>query len=279
MKSFRQIALIPRPYTSFGLALVFLAVCFAALSCGSTPDPGPSDAQLKRDITTALDGAGLKTVMVQVKDGVAMLSGTAPDQASIDNAIQISRGVNGVKDVTSQVTLAEIVAPVPPAPPEPTTQDDKLAAGLRFALYSSPALAQSKIDIKVLSGTAILTGSVRNDAARTEAAKIATGYPGILAVENRLEVVEAPLVNVPDDKLEERVQQVLDKSFSDLDLTMTVKKGMVVVRGAVRDRSQMLQIGEAIRAIDGVRGIDTSLLTVEGGEEGERIGSKSPPAN
>jgi osmotically-inducible protein OsmY len=130
--------------------------------------------------------------------------------------------------------------------------------------------------VRVLSGVAMITGKVPSEEARAAALKIATTYPGITSVEDKLEVVAKPVKSVPDVDLEETVQTVLDRSFGSLDLTFSVSNGKVTVRGAVRDRGQILQIGEALRVVDGVRSVDTSLLTVEGGEAGDRIGTRAP---
>jgi hyperosmotically inducible protein len=255
---------------------VLLVAVVASSACGGATETAPSGAQLKRDITAALDGANLKTIAAQVIDGDVTLSGTAPDQASVDSALQLARSVKGVKSVVNQITLEPVVAIEPPPLQPPQTPDELLAARLRLALAASPKLAGARVDVTVLNGVAILTGSVPSDEAKATAEKAAAGVPGIASVESRLEVIAAHLRNVPDDQLEENVQKVLDRSFGDLDLTMTVSTGMVTIRGAVRDRGQILQIAEAIRTVDGVRGVDTSLLTVEGGEAGDRIGTRAP---
>jgi len=247
-----------------------------ASACSPTVEPGPSDAQIKRDVTAALDQAGLPTVAAQVNAGVVTLTGTVPDQASVDRAASVVRAVAGIKDVVNQITVDAGAAPPPPPIAIPESPDELTAAKLRTAFLANSTLAGSQIDVKVLGGVAMLTGKVPSEDARAAALKIATTYPGISSVEDKLEVVEKPVKAVADDDLEQSVQTVLDRSFGTLDLTFSIEKGKVTIRGAVRDRGQILQIGEALRGIDGVRSVDTSLLTVEGGEAGERIGTRAP---
>jgi hyperosmotically inducible periplasmic protein len=278
MEQLRQHVLPVGSEVRLGLFIVTCMLLTLVGGCSTAVEPGPSDAQLKRDVTTALDQANLKTVTSQVKDGVVTLTGTVPDQSGADNAVQIARSIKGVKDVISQVTLEPAVA-LPTAPaPVPQSPDELLGAKLLLALQASDKLAGAQIKVTVLNGVAMLTGKVPSDEARAAANQIATAFPGIASVEDKLEVVEKPVANVPDDQLEEQIQKVLDRSFPGLDLTMSVDRGRVVIRGAVRDRGQILQIAEVLRPIDGVRSVDTSLLTVEGGESGERIGSGTPPS-
>ena len=46
------------------------------------------------------------TISVETNNGVVSLSGTADNQAQIDNAIKIAKSVKGVKDVKSTVTVS-----------------------------------------------------------------------------------------------------------------------------------------------------------------------------
>jgi len=125
-----------------GIAAIFvsglLGLMFAS-ACSPTVEPGPSDAQIKRDVTAALDQAGLPTVAAQVNAGVVTLTGTVPDQASVDRAASVVRAVAGIKDVVNQITVDAGAAPPPPPIAIPESPDELTAAKRR-----KPKKAESK---------------------------------------------------------------------------------------------------------------------------------------
>jgi osmotically-inducible protein OsmY len=65
-----------------------------------------SDMTLTARIATALDAeVGLNHVQVHVNDGVATLSGTAPDPKVKDTALAAARGTTGVRNVVDRIRV------------------------------------------------------------------------------------------------------------------------------------------------------------------------------
>lgn len=63
-------------------------------------------------ITTKVKAALLKeqstqslSIKVTTQDGVVRLSGTADDEAQIDSAVRVARGIDGVQDVRNDIQL------------------------------------------------------------------------------------------------------------------------------------------------------------------------------
>lgn len=91
------------------LWLGLLAACTA-----STPQPPPpssstvNDLELARNVSLALDGAGIsgsEFIRIVAKDGVVTLGGTVPTTQAGARAIDVARGVAGVREVVSELSV------------------------------------------------------------------------------------------------------------------------------------------------------------------------------
>ncbi|MEG2509103.1 MAG: BON domain-containing protein, partial [Chryseobacterium sp.] len=91
------------------MAVLAMAVSFASVSCKKKV----SDADLQTQATTVVTST--PTAAVEIKEGVAHLSGTFPDQSSKDAAITQLKAIKGVKDVHD---MAKIEAPMATMPVE-----------------------------------------------------------------------------------------------------------------------------------------------------------------
>lgn len=123
--------------------LAIVAFTFALPSC-----KGKSDADLKTAVEAALQtNPDLSGAMVEVKDGVATITGELKDaatQAAVEAAV---KGVKGIKSVTNSSTVAP-----PPAPVE-VTVDDALTAAVKDAIKDNAGIAAVVKDgIVTLSG-------------------------------------------------------------------------------------------------------------------------------
>jgi hyperosmotically inducible protein len=87
------------------MAALALTVSFASTSCKKKV----SDAELQSQATTVVTSNANATV--EVKDGIAHLSGTFADQAAKDQMVASLKAITGIKDVMDMSTIA----PVAPA--------------------------------------------------------------------------------------------------------------------------------------------------------------------
>jgi hyperosmotically inducible periplasmic protein len=96
-------------------AALMLAVAFT--SCK------PKDADVKTAVETALKADPMAaTTMVDVKDGVATITGTCKDDACKAGCEKLVAGIKGVKSVVNNCTIA------PPPPPPPASMTTTLDA-------------------------------------------------------------------------------------------------------------------------------------------------------
>jgi hyperosmotically inducible protein len=113
------------------------------------------DADVKTAVEAALranpETAGL---MVDVKDGVATVSGEAKDEAAKAKATELAREVKGVKSVENNVAIA---AAPPPAPVE-ITADDALTTAVKDATKDYPTVTAT-----VKDGVISVSGELKSD--------------------------------------------------------------------------------------------------------------------
>lgn len=121
-----------------------------------------NDAELQTQantVVTAQAGAS-----VEVKDGVAHLSGTFPDAASKDKMIQDLKAIKGVKDVHDMATVS---AATVPAVTETTTVDTTTGNDpAAFQKVQDAVKDFPSVKAENVNGEIIITGNVSQTQAR-----------------------------------------------------------------------------------------------------------------
>ena len=135
-----------------------LLLLFGTVALISNTIPGckskVNDADVKTAVETALQAnpetAGL---MVDVKDGVATVSGEAKDEAAKTKATELATAVKGVKSVENNVSIA-----APPPPPVEITADDPLTSAVKDATKDYPTVTAT-----VKDGVISVSGELKSD--------------------------------------------------------------------------------------------------------------------
>jgi hypothetical protein len=134
----------------FSLLLLLTVVAFTACK--------PKDSDLQAAISEALKkNPDLAALSVDVKEGVATLSGEVKDEATQKLAEEIAKGIKGVKSVTNSLTLP------PPPPVVEVATEDALLKGVKDALKDLPSVTG-----EVKDSVIVLTGEIK----KTELAKL-----------------------------------------------------------------------------------------------------------
>lgn len=131
------------------MAALALSVSFASTSCKKKV----SDAELQSQATTVVTSN--PNASVEIKDGVAHLSGTFADQAAKDQMIASLKAISGVKDVMDMSTIAV------PAPVVVNTVDPANMQKVSDALKDFPSAKA-----EVINGELTITGTVSSVQAR-----------------------------------------------------------------------------------------------------------------
>ncbi|SDH68837.1 hyperosmotically inducible protein [Chryseobacterium taeanense] len=140
---------------TIAMAALAVAVSFGSVSCKKKV----SDADLQTQATTVVTSN--PGASVEVKDGVAHLSGTFESQEAKDAMINQLKAINGIKDVHDMATVA-------PATPTATTPvetqsavDPAVQQKVKDAVKDIPG-----VNVEVINGELTLTGNISSSDAR-----------------------------------------------------------------------------------------------------------------
>lgn len=130
-------------------ALVVLCVGFLVMACG------PKDADIQKEIAAKM--SDMPEMQVDVKDGVATLTGSCKDDACKQSCEDIVKSVKGVKLVVNNcVVVPPAVAPVDA--PVVINSDSVLNTSVATALK-----AYNGVNATVTNGVVTLTGDIKRD--------------------------------------------------------------------------------------------------------------------
>ncbi|NIF04344.1 BON domain-containing protein [Chryseobacterium sp. Tr-659] len=139
---------------TIAMAALAVAVSFGAVSCKKKV----SDADLQTQATTVVTSN--PSASVEVKEGVAHLSGTFADQQSKDAMIAKLKAINGIKDVMD-MSKVEVAPPPPPAVETTSAVDPAVQKKVQDAVKDFPS-----VKVEVVNGQLTLTGNVSSQQAR-----------------------------------------------------------------------------------------------------------------
>ena len=131
------------------LTIFMLAAALFLVACGK------SDADVQKAATDKLTADKVTGVTVAVKDGVATLTGQVADVTVKSKAEASVKGVEGVKSVTNNITLA------PPPTPPPSVGDDQMIKGTVEESLKKANI--TGVTVTVANGEVTLSGTVSKD--------------------------------------------------------------------------------------------------------------------
>ena len=122
-------------------------------------------------------------IKVETRKGEVQLSGFVATQARIDNAIALTRNIEGVKSVENGMTLKDGKATV-----GNTVDDGIVTAKVKTALLADADVKSFDIAIVTRKGEVQLSGFVDNQAQINRAIDIARGIDGVQSINNEMSV-------------------------------------------------------------------------------------------
>lgn len=164
-------------YAVLGLTVAMMA------ACGQT-DPGITTAVKTR--LAADDTVKAYQIDVDTRDKVVTLSGSVNTEAEKTQAVTVARGTDGVVNVVDNITLkvpAEMARPVDTA-----AGDAALTAVVKTKLLADPKVKGLKIDVDTMNGIVTLTGTVRSQAEKDEALRLARETENVKNVTDQITV-------------------------------------------------------------------------------------------
>ncbi|SBS26715.1 Osmotically-inducible protein Y precursor [Marinomonas spartinae] len=135
-------------------------------------------------------------IKTSVKDGVVTLTGTTDNSTDKDLAGELVQGLQGVKEVKNNITIADTPANSPKGADKSdmtdqaksTLIDTKIATVLKTRYLWNQNIEGTKIHIDVDKGIVTLTGDVKSDAEKQLAVQIARNTTDVKQVKDELKV-------------------------------------------------------------------------------------------
>ena len=129
-------------------------------------------ASIKREMPTVCE-----QILVRVADGRVTLQGQVESENQKALAEELAGRARGVRSISNELIIR---LPIPPI---------DIQHKIEEAFKRSAEIDADNITVEIApKGTVVLSGAVRSPAERAEAERIAAAAPGILKVENRIEV-------------------------------------------------------------------------------------------
>jgi len=154
----------------------------ATTSVGTEIDDGVVTAKVKSALLADPDIKSFD-FKVETRKGEVMLSGFVGNQAQVDRAILIARGVEGVKAVANSMNLKEGTATV-----GNTVDDGIITAKIKSALLADPNVKSFDIAVVTRKGEAQLSGFVDNQAQIDHATELARAVDGVKSVASEMSI-------------------------------------------------------------------------------------------
>ena len=124
---------------------------------------------------------------VDVTDGVVTLKGRADSQAQKDLTGEYAKGIEGVKDVKNEMTIAPVVNK-PDQVKDNKIDDASITAQVKIAFLMHHSTSAFKTGVTTTSGVVTLSGNAVNGAAKDMAAKVAGDINGVKNVVNNMTI-------------------------------------------------------------------------------------------
>ena len=153
-----------------------------ATSVGTEIDDGVVTAKVKSALLADPDIKSFD-IKVETRKGEVMLSGFVGNQAQVDRAILVARGVEGVKAVANKMDLKEGAATV-----GNTVDDGIITAKVKSALLADPDIKSLDIAVVTSKGEAQLSGFVDNQTQIDRAIEVARAVDGVKSVASEMSV-------------------------------------------------------------------------------------------
>lgn len=185
------------PRHALVLALAF-ALAFPVAGCNPSPNAAANvtpATSVGVDIDDTVVTAKVKSALladdtvkgfdikVETRKGVVQLSGFVDNQGQVDRALNVTRGVAGVKGVDNGMTLKDGKLSV-----GNQVDDGVITADVKSALLADRSIKSFDIGVVTRKGEVQLSGYVDNQAQIDHALEVTRSISGVAAVVNEMKI-------------------------------------------------------------------------------------------
>lgn len=208
---------------------------------------------------------------VTVIEGCATLSGTVAEEANKDLAQQIALGVKGVKTVDNRL---EVVAHfVPPPRSEDRAfgelvDDTTVTSAVRSKLAWSRHADGLRVNVTTMKGKVTLTGHVTTAEGKSAVSKLALSTHGVQSVNNELDIQPGVAVSIGGELADGWITSKVRSTFlyssyvAGRDIGVDTQRGVVKLSGKIGSETERTLAIELAGNVRGVKGVDSSALTM-----------------
>ena len=178
--------------TLAGVMTISMVACSKTDSATGAPAPSITvgteidDSVVTTRVKSALlDNVDIKSfdLKVETRKGEVMLSGFVDNQAQIDRAVAITKGISGVKSVDNKVSLKGSSTSI-----GNKIDDSVITAKVKAALMADTSVKSLDIAVITRKGEVHLSGFINNQGQMDRAQEVARGIEGVSSVNNDMKI-------------------------------------------------------------------------------------------
>lgn len=153
-----------------------------ATTVGTEVDDSVVTTRVKAALLDNIDVKGFD-IQVETRKGEVMLSGFVSNQAQIDQAVSVAKGVEGVTNINNKLSIKDGVATV-----GNKLDDSVITTEVKAALLADANIKSLDITVTTHKGEVQLSGFVNNQGQIDRAQEIAKGVSGVTQVANQMSI-------------------------------------------------------------------------------------------
>jgi hyperosmotically inducible protein len=164
--------------------------CLAAAACATTDEGLTSEVKSRLEDDAAVPAGAID---VEARDGVVTLTGNVDSMEQKTRALEVARGIEGVRDVVDRIAAARQNGRGADAPDVERTSgealdDAAITRRVKARLLDDELVRGLRIDVDTREGIVYLTGEVRSEAERDRAVELARQAAGVRQVQANLSI-------------------------------------------------------------------------------------------
>ena len=169
------------------------------------------------------------------------------------------------------VMVAEVVLLLVSNPVQASTLDDLIRTSAENSYVFKTYLQGDDINIQSEDGVVFLTGTVSEESHRALAQETVAALPGVISVDNRLEVKSGQPAEKSDASLSEKVKTtlLLHQNVGAVSEVST-RDGIVTLHGEATSLAQKDLTTEYVRDVQGVKDVKNEMTVSDTGEKTDR---------
>lgn len=159
--------------------------------------------------------------------------------------------------------------------------DSRIESTARQSYVFKTFLKGDDIKIESRDGAVTLTGMVADDFNKSLAQETVASLPGVKSVDNKLEIKGTPPTTNSDAWLRDKVKYTLlfHRSVSVVTTEVSVKDGIVTLRGGAASQAQKDLTTEYARDVEGVKDVNNEMTIGKTPKKKQTVGSKIDDAS